>query len=700
MTQPNEQKCDNEKLPVGIAGIQPAASRHQFVSLLVVLYFCTGIAVATFSWLFSAGGVSPGLLLKAVSINYFISVGLLVFRTRLRGFGGALMCVLTLLVAISLVARFWFFLVCAGAFSYRLYLDRRSVFTEPLRWGTIGGLSSAAVLLGLVSLAGRAWGYYIGPDIERNLMMGNVHMDSLFHASLAAMLREYGVLSTGLHGTPGVVYHALSHFLFSRISALTGLSVLEVYGAVQCIAIAPLLFIAVLLCAEELVPSSGRREFLVRIACNVVVFMAPLGYGIGDFGSRFALKDTHLSSESYCLSLILLLALIGSLSIRSSRERWVTVIVLLGATAAAKVSVGAIAILLLVLHVLLFERNKRLLAGIAITSILVAAAFVVPWIYLYRQNYGLTIPFRDPFQFAKYFGEVPISSSPRNIVFWVAMARFVAVHFAYTVLFFAVAGVSGWWRSSEWIDHKEALVLNLGALGAGLAAIALLPVRTQGGVGGNVYFFSNVAMFVALPYLLVVLSRQLSTPVWKFGGGGWWCSAAVAAAGVGGILIHGGSCLTSWSERLSISGVPAKSEFAAYVRHLLEVRDDPSTRDFLVYIAKEEHGFWDGAPPSYFGCTSFFIPAVSERAALFGLPIPNLEEERKRQGRRRNLSRSQSGFCPGGYCYESYSRESYELGSSPRVSEALLEEETRRLGFKGYIDLTLKGWVKRPLAQH
>src|SRR5262249_48689316 len=128
-------------------------------------------------------------------------------------------------------------------------------------------------------------------------------------------------------------------------------------------------------------------------------------------------------------------------------------------------------------------------------------------------------------------------------------------------------------------------------------------------------------------------------------------------------------------------------------------RNDKSTSGHLVYIAKSEHGFWDPMPSVRFGQLSFYIPAVSERAALFGLPVPDLAEEQKRKGRRGNLSQSESGFAPSGFGYDSYSREPFEIGSVLRVTNEVLEAETRRLGAIGYIDVTSNGWTKHTLSQ-
>jgi hypothetical protein len=677
-----------------------ARSETRFASVLVLLFVLMGLAAALWSWGFSDGRTPLVILAKALSVNWFAAAGLLVFHRRLRSFGAALLLVMALLVAISFVAQYWLLLLVAVALSGVAYVDRRGAAGAPCARGTVVGLAIGASILGLVTLAGHAWGNYIGPDIEQNVLAGNIHLDSTYHAAIATMLREFWKVSTGLHGPHPIVYHAFSHFLFGRLSAATSLSVLDTYGVAQCVVFGPLLLLAVLWCAEEIAPSPDARALLVRVGCVAIIFIGPLGYWYeGDFGCRFALHDVHMESESYTLALIFFLAMIGLLGLETARWRWPVVFGLLICAAAAKVSMGAIATGMLGLYLLFFAKNRRLFLICAVVMAVVGAAFVVPFLHYRQKSSGFTISLKETFQFPKYNGEVPIETSPRNLAFWYPMARFSGVHFLYSWLFFLTAAAIGWWRRAEWPKHKEAWVLNLGALLAGLVAIAILPVRSKGGIGGDVYYFSNPAMFVALPWLLIVLSNQLASLSPGRGGRGWWCGAIVVVALVCGDVVHGPRYLGAWRKRVVAEPVvPATPDFPKYVTNLLQIRDDASTRGFLVYIAKEEHDFWAGGQPAYFGQVSLLIPAISERAAIYGLPTPDYAEVEKRKAKRANLDFKDSGFFPQGYGYPAYERELYEAGAVPRVPSAALEAETRRLGFKGYIDVTAKGWAKHAVA--
>ncbi|MCI5224818.1 MAG: hypothetical protein D3924_19660, partial [Candidatus Electrothrix sp. AR4] len=61
---------------------------------------------------------------------------------------------------------------------------------------------AAAAAAAILSIPG-----YTSFDMLSRLHVGAVHQDTLFHASIAAMIKNYGVVSTGLHGLVETPYH-------------------------------------------------------------------------------------------------------------------------------------------------------------------------------------------------------------------------------------------------------------------------------------------------------------------------------------------------------------------------------------------------------------------------------------------------------------------------------------------------------------
>jgi hypothetical protein len=96
-----------------------------------------------------------------------------------------------------------------------------------------------ALLMGLYA-AGSIWGGgFENPLFVENLCNGYAHIDTLFHATLANMLRTYGVCSTGLDGLPHVLYHFGSHWIFARVSNLLDLPVVDFYNLAYPVIFAP-----------------------------------------------------------------------------------------------------------------------------------------------------------------------------------------------------------------------------------------------------------------------------------------------------------------------------------------------------------------------------------------------------------------------------------------------------------------------------
>ena len=61
-------------------------------------------------------------------------------------------------------------------------------------------------------------------DIVQSLMSGRVQDDAMYHASIAAMIKQYGVTSTGLNGLIETPYHTLSHTMFAGSVSYTHLT--------------------------------------------------------------------------------------------------------------------------------------------------------------------------------------------------------------------------------------------------------------------------------------------------------------------------------------------------------------------------------------------------------------------------------------------------------------------------------------------
>ena len=133
-----------------------------------------------------------------------------------------------------LAPAFYLFAIAA------MYVAVRFLRVERKHWSLLMlmGVVASATLLAL------AMGY-TSFDMLPRLHEGNVHQDTLFHASIAAMIKNYGLASTGLNGLVVTPYHTFSHALMAGISLFSGFGVIEVYGVANSVLFAPILIFAI-----------------------------------------------------------------------------------------------------------------------------------------------------------------------------------------------------------------------------------------------------------------------------------------------------------------------------------------------------------------------------------------------------------------------------------------------------------------------
>ncbi len=119
-------------------------------------------------------------------------------------------------------------------------------FAGSLRALRVVSLCLFALLLGLYA-AGSVWGEgFENPLFVENLCNGYAHIDTLYHATLANMLRTYGVCSTGLDGLPFAPYHFGSHWVFARISNLLDFPVIDFYNLAYPVIFPPFMIFSLL----------------------------------------------------------------------------------------------------------------------------------------------------------------------------------------------------------------------------------------------------------------------------------------------------------------------------------------------------------------------------------------------------------------------------------------------------------------------
>ena len=351
-------------------------------------------------------------------------------------------------------------------------------------------------------------------DVSQRLHAGAVHRDTLFHASIAAMIKNYGVTSTGLHGLVPTPYHSFSHALMAAISILSGASVIVVYGVAQWVLFAPLLIFTATYCVASLTPLTERQTTLAWLLICAALAFLPW------FVDRWTLvRHNPFISESYVLAIGLFFCGIPVLCQRSWQKKDVAlVIILAGMLGYAKASVGLVFLGMVGLRALLYSPQQKWTS--CVTFLLAGAATVAA---TYQSAHAavstgvepaITVELLSHIRRYAYLGEQIIrlpgsAEGVQNLT-----VRSIKLSALAVTTFFLTHFLFSWWviirgkylvtQNSKW--GKPGLILTAGSLifGALISIIFKLPE-------GTAYFFFNVAFYVALPFWVILALQDIET---------------------------------------------------------------------------------------------------------------------------------------------------------------------------------------------
>lgn len=435
---------------------------------------------------------------------------------------------------------------------------------------------------------------------EARLVNSQLHIDTLYHTAIAAMLKMNHVVSHGLHGLGPLEYHFGSHVFMAALSNIGFSSAFQSYNYFFVFLCIPLLGVAIISMAEELLPSQNDSDFYKKLLTYVFLFLCTGILLVGSFLYRFALWRSFFESESYTLSLILLMCLF-SISLNSKLDmikRFLLVSAVVGFMSLTKVSTGFCGLSLIGSWALLTSEKWWTKKWWMQWSILLFCGLL--FLVLFRLiNPGMSDAIIEPFQFVRTYVDF-------HGPFWLTLTLFIILHFIFPVsslLYYGFYRINK--AITPFIPQWWALGIFL-SFAIGLGSVLILYVT-----GGSGFYFSNVSMFMALPVLLCIpqAGKKLFLKHSKI-----YTIFFVLLSFV-------------YGPRLLVSGVknflgkvrqpiPA-TELQVYVEKLHKIRDDASSLNALVYIPRTETAYWKSLD-----CrgTGYLIPAVSERPALYAWP--------------------------------------------------------------------------------
>ena len=352
---------------------------------------------------------------------------------------------------------------------------------------------------------------YTSFNMQWRLHSGAVYQDTLFHASLAAMIKNYGVASDGLNGLMPIQYHTLSHTLFACISSLSGAGVIDVYGVANWVLFAPLLVFSVSALCWML--DKDEQLSLPWIWCVVCLLLVVMPF----LFTRWALWDSYFVSESYLVSLGIFV--LGMSLLYQQRLVWqhlILLVVMAGLITNAKASVGLVFTGLWFAR-LLFVRSEQkvvdlvaflLVAGVAVRVVMASASAVAdaeiieftPFHFLTYSLWGSHID--AVIKAVMQQSDVPATSVALAVL---GILSFFIAHFLLSWIAAAHMMIKNGWLAI--VNVPAAIYIAASALaGAGILFVFAIP-------GGSAYYFSNVSFFVALPVAVLIVVQWLQGKV-------------------------------------------------------------------------------------------------------------------------------------------------------------------------------------------
>jgi hypothetical protein len=646
----------------GCRNVETQNSRATF-EYLGLLYLIMGLVLLVFS-----GWVDPiceiRTLLTVWIVHTFIGFGYVYFARKFINSGFAIIVTLILLYMVLLLRSpvvFCLSVIMLLYIALRQPTDKKDC--QFYSAGMIILIVSGIVFSMLILTSAEGFDFLI----ESNIMWKAVWADIFYHADIVAMIKQSGTVSTGLHGsvTP-IASHVFSHRIIALVSSLGKISILNTYGYVFLINFASIVFIAIIGCAEDLSPSRTRANFFLRILVLGLLLAGILS------SSRLRINfvdDFYLSSQSYNIALSFFLGVISSSCLPS--KKWRLFGMGIGAVFAAytKISVGIMASGLLVIELWRLRRSLNLIELVG--SMLLLFLVGLEALLLLAGDgavHGSGVN-SDLFYNLRYYLKIqPELASVLLFLFHHFVFVWVAIGFTVFVL---MDGLE--------LDRDvfiKCYSFNILGLLAGVSAVFLLKSS-----GGGFAYFSNISMFTAIPFILIFsssgfvghrLKKICSTCV---------LSVLMMVVALIGMSMEGCNHLWKGADRILSDRKSAfvRDEFGDYIQHLKTIRNDPRSKNYLVYVPKKETAFWDDSRQNFKCWYSFYIPAVSETAALFGLPKTKDYEITSFWG------------------FGNYDRGLLKLGDLPEIPAADLNRETRKLGFSGYVQVESDGVTWHPV---
>ena len=446
-------------------------------------------------------------------------------------------------------------------------------------------------LIGVIIPVFYTQGYHSLLFIQK-ILLGEAHVDTLFHMSIAKMIDSTFVPTTGLHGTPLIKYHWFSHFLLSGLANISQCSAVEMYNIGY-----PAIFIPLTIkVAYQTTNLYTTNNFGTPIKPEVFFTVLTLAYAFID--SVFLNTAAPFKGESYTISIILAYSFCSSLIYYTQNSQYrgvflaysVLTIILICLT---KISTGVV--LFGGVFCVAFFKSPSIRNFLRLSALSLLVAVFVYFVI-----------------FPNYRAAADVSVITRiNNLLKVSKGGFLYCSGLILILMTSFKGEHGRFHWPTWIkslQHRHYLffiVLSLTGIAGALYA---------SGDGTDVFYFGSTQFYFSAVFILILINHALK----QLGLSARSKTIMLFAFSVFGFLSHFATIKSFIKEYITISTTEIHEDaqhLSKLLSFLKEVDFMNNKSEIAIYVPQTEG--WLHNSQTYRSLSSnFVIPAMSGIAQI------------------------------------------------------------------------------------
>lgn len=326
------------------------------------------------------------------------------------------------------------------------------------------------------------------------------HIDTLFHISIAQMIKTYSIPSTGLSGIPFLHYHFGSHFIFACLSKVMNIHLFTFYQLAYPAIFLPL-FMKCLLGASIIWSERNTKE--TQYQFGFWLWMIIAGALIGVFPLYKILVKAALGlpsiaiSESYSLSMIFLFLIINILAFNCHYQKAefifrvptlaiiLPLIFLLGLTKNSTLCIFNLLALYAFIRLRLFKQKTTVLFGVLVILLSLLCLFIT-----------IDPKFED--------GSFELFHFYKNYV-QLSVPQFIFVYYFWSILLITLCVIMVVFNKKNNLTERNLLYHVLIESVLLMCIVGALPGIFLNIAGGSAGYFMDIQIWIALALILMIL---------------------------------------------------------------------------------------------------------------------------------------------------------------------------------------------------